>query len=128
MYRLSYLSHLTYLHVTVTGENTVRNVSLYLEEMHREAVSRGAKRLLIEDRLIGPRLPIFDVFDIVSAASVRSAGVFDAIAFVEFHGSGELSQFVENVAVNRSAPLAVFRTVEDAERWLHSLGAGPATK
>lgn len=118
MYRLSYLSFPTYLHVTVTGENSVDSVMQYLEEMHHEAVARGAKRLLIEDRLVGPRLPIFAVFDIVSAASARSAGVFEAIAFVELHGSGDLAQFVEDVAVNRSAPVAVFRTVEEAERWL----------
>jgi hypothetical protein len=128
MYRLTYLAHPTYLHVTVTGENSVPNVTRYLEEMHREAVTRGAKRLLIEDRLVGPRLPIFDVFDIVSAASARSAGVFEAIAFVEDHGSGDLIQFVENVAVNRSAPLAVFRTVADAERWLQTFGNEPGTK
>lgn len=126
MYRLSYLSLPTYLHVIVTGENSVQNVAQYLEEMHHEAVARGATRLLIEDRLVGPRLPLFAVFDIVSAASARSAGVFEAIAFVELHGSGDMTQFVEDVAVNRSAPLVVFRTVAEAQRWLNE--SEPRTK
>jgi hypothetical protein len=120
MYRLSYRSLPTHLHVVVTGENTVQDVVQYIDEMQREAVARGAKRILIEDRLIGPPLSVFAVFDIVSAASVRIAGLFEAIAFVELHGSGDMAQFIENVAVNRSIPLAVFRTVEDAEQWITS--------
>jgi len=45
------------------------------------------------------------------------AGVFRAIANVDVN-AGAILGFAETVAVNRAAPVAVFSSVTDAERWL----------
>jgi hypothetical protein len=108
----------SYLHVTVTGPNDKQVVERYLAELHRECVARNCFRVLVEERLEGPRLGTLDVYDLVAAGSARARGLFQAIAYVDVNASGELMKFAENVAVNRSLPLSVFRTVADAEAWL----------
>jgi hypothetical protein len=58
----------TYLHATVTGQNSRENVVRYLEEILRECIARNCFRVLIEECLEGPRLGMLDVFKIASEA------------------------------------------------------------
>jgi hypothetical protein len=51
--------------------------------------------------------------------------MFKAIAFVDVNRQGDLMEFAETVAVNRSFPLKVFATVDEAERWLLSAPGAP---
>jgi hypothetical protein len=102
----------------VTGPNTRENVAAYLEEVNRECVERGCFRVLIEERLDGPRLGTMDVFQIVTEATSRARGNFEAIAYVDVNAEGDLMEFAETVAVNRSMPVMVFATVSEAEEWL----------
>jgi hypothetical protein len=53
----------TYLHAVVTGDNSAQAVEQYMEELMRECTARGASRVLIEERLVGPRLGPFEVPD-----------------------------------------------------------------
>jgi len=108
----------TYLHAVVTGQNTKENVASYLDDLLRECVSRGFSKVLIEERLDGPRLGTSDVFAIVSQASVRTLGKMKAIAYVDINAEGGLMRFAETVAVNRALPVTVFSSVADAEKWL----------
>ena len=64
---------------------------------------RGCFRVLIEERLDGPRLKIQAVFEIVSQQAARAREVIQAIAYVD---------------VNRGVPVRVFSSVAEAERWL----------
>ena len=57
------------------------------------------------------------VFDIVSQGSMKALGKFDAIAFVD-EKMGDMSNFAENVAINRGMPIAMFSDVESAEAWI----------
>ena len=107
-----------YLHAIVTGQNTLENVMLYLKELHQECEKRGINRVLIEERLSGRRLETWDVYQIAAQGSQRSAGRFDAVAYVDVHASGELMKFAETVANNRGIPMNLFATVEEAEAWL----------
>jgi len=107
-----------FLYCVVTGENTSANVVAYLSEMLRECSSRGCFRVLIDERLEGPRLRISDVFQIASDEGKRALGVLEAIAYVDANASGDLMQFAETVAVNRGLPLRVCRSVAEAEQWL----------
>jgi hypothetical protein len=109
-----------YLHAIVRGPNSVENVAGYVEEIRRECTARGCFRVLIEERLEGPRLGTPDVFQIASAGSGSARGVFQAIAYVDVNAESRLMQFAETVAVNRGLPVAVFSTVADAEKWLLS--------
>lgn len=110
-----------YLHAVVTGANTKANVTGYLNEILRECTTRRAARLLIEERLEGPRLGMVDVFDIAADGSGRIAGIFEAIAFVDVYSMGGTMKFAETVAVNRGAPVRMFGSVAEAERWLSSV-------
>ena len=108
-----------YLHVIVTGENTRENVVRYMEEVLRECTLRQCFRVLIEERLEGPRLGTLDVFEMVSTGSTRFLRALKAMAYVDVHAHNqEMMQFAENVAVNRAFPVRVFPTVLAAERWL----------
>jgi len=110
-----------YLHVTVTGQNTRTNVIAYMEAVIRECTLRQCFRVLIEERLQGPRMGTLDVFEIVSAGSARFLRTITAMAYVDVNApSQEMMQFAENVAVNRAFPVRVFPTVLSAERWLQA--------
>ena len=118
-YALSIEPKTGYLHVTVTGENTRANVVGYMEEVVRECTLRQCFRVLVEERLEGPRLGTLDVFEMVAAGSTRFLRTLQAMAYVDVHASSqEMMQFAENVAVNRAFPVKVFPTVLAAERWL----------
>lgn len=117
----------TYLHAIVTGVNSRETVQRYLQEVRTECLARGCVRLLLEERLEGPRLGLMDVFRIASEGSADVSGTFKAFAYVDVNANGDLMQFAETVAVNRRAPVAVFSNVEDAEHWLVNEGR-PGTR
>jgi len=123
-YKLTIDQKPTYLHAIVTGRNSIENVVRYLEEILRECTARSCSRVLIEERLEGPRLGTIDVFEIASQGPIDAQGRLKAIAYVDVHVEGNLMQFAENVAVNRGLPLAVFSTVADAEKWLLNADRG----
>ena len=110
-----------YLHVIVIGANTRENVMRYMEEVVRECTLRQCFRVLVEERLEGPRLGTLEVFEMVSTGSTRFVRTLKAMAYVDVNARDqEMMQFAENVAVNRAFPVRVFPTVLAAERWLQA--------
>jgi hypothetical protein len=116
----------TYLHVVVCGENSRGNVTRYMEQVLRECTARQCFRVLVEERLEGPRLGTMQIFDMVATGSERFLGVFKALAYVDVNAQGDLMRFAENVAVNRAIPVRVFQTVAGAEKWLLDEQRGPS--
>jgi hypothetical protein len=117
-YKLTIDPKPTYLHAIATGRNSRENVERYVEDVVRECTARNCFRVLIEERLEGPRLGTLDVFDMVSEGSQRFRGMFKAIAYVDVNRQGDLMKFAETVAVNRGLCFAVFPSVVEAEKWL----------
>jgi hypothetical protein len=117
-YILTFTRKPGYLHATVSGPNSKENVAHYLEEVMFECTVRGFQRVLIEERLEGPRLGTSHVFQLASEGSSRARGSFSAIAYVDVNAEGNLMKFAETVAVNRGLPVRVFPSVMDAEKWL----------
>ena len=107
-----------YLHIVVTGQNSKENVAAYLAELRGECIARGCFRVLIEERLEGPRLRTLDVFEVIFKGSKHAIGMYKAIAFVDVNAEGDLMQFAQTAAVNRGIPVSLFSTVADAEQWL----------
>lgn len=107
-----------YLHAVVTGPNSLENVVGYLDEVLGECIARGCYRLLIEERLEGPRLRTVEVFGIVSRGTQKVGGILRAIAFVDVNAEGDLMRFAETAATNRGLPIALFPTVAEAEAWI----------
>jgi hypothetical protein len=117
-YKLTLDQKPNYLHAVITGRNSKENVARYLEEILRECTARGCSKVLIEERLEGPRLGTLDVFDIAAVGSSRALGKLRAIAYVDVNAKGGLMKFAETVAVNRGLPITVFATVSAAKNWL----------
>jgi len=120
-YQLSFTQKPGYLHVVVTGRNTKENVACYLVDVQHECMERACRRVLIEERLEGPRLGPLDVFDIASEGRDRGEGPLPIIAYVDVNAAGTLMKFAEDVAVNRGITVQVFATVADVEEWLLGL-------
>ncbi len=107
-----------YLHAIVTGLNSRENVQQYLRDVLRECAARKCSRVLIEERLEGPRLGMPDVFQIASEGSDNARGMLKSVAYVDVNAANDLMKFAETVAFNRGLPAAVFPTVAVAEKWL----------
>jgi hypothetical protein len=119
-YQLKIEQKTGYLHVVVTGENSKENVAAYLAEMRGECIARGCYRVLIEERLEGPRLRTLDVFEVIFKGSTQALGLYTAIAFVDLNAEGDLMKFAQTAAVNRGIPVSIFATIAEAEKWLQA--------
>ena len=126
IYQLTIVQKPTYLQAIVSGLNSRENVARYLAEVLRECTERGYFRVLIEERLEGPRLGTMDVFEIAAQGQSKVQERLKAIAYVDVHAEGDLMRFAETVAVNRGLHLSVFATVADAEEWLQDEEGGGA--
>ena len=107
-----------YLHAVVTGQNSLENVKRYLQQIVHECKAANCPRLLIEERLEGPRLNTIEVFRIASEDSDKAFRFFKAIAYVDINAEGDLMEFAETVAVNRALPVRSFLTLAEAKKWL----------
>jgi len=116
-YQISVEQRPSYLYVTVTGTNSKETVMAYLQDIVAECEQRDCFRILVDERLEGPRLEMMDVFSVADQGSAKARGQFDAIAFVD-EKMGDMSEFAESVAVNRGLPMRIFSNVGDAERWI----------
>lgn len=114
-----------YLHAVVTGANSKENVVSYLLDILHECVARDCFRVLIEERLEGPRLGTMDIFEIASEGQRRVAGRYPIIAYVDVNAESTAAmKFAEDVAVNRGISVRVFPSVANARRWLLDLDSG----
>lgn len=109
-----------YLHVTVTGENSFKNVAQYLSEIRDFCQKHKCSKVLIVENLTGSSLDTFSIFDLISNASkvTRQDGL--KIAYVDANPEHNVNalKFAENVAVNRFVHVRVFSTIHEAEQWL----------
>lgn len=55
-YQLTIQQEPQFLHAIVTGANDADTVARYLDELRRACIARQCYRVLIEERLAGPRL------------------------------------------------------------------------
>jgi hypothetical protein len=117
-YELTIVQKAGYLHGIATGENSREAVTGYLMNGLQECIDRGISHVLIEARLQGPRLALWDIFDIAAKHSQFDMGRFDAIAYVDTAAPAALLTFIQNVTRNRGLPLRVFNSVATAEQWL----------
>src|SRR4029453_960324 len=117
-YQLKIIEKPSYLHVIVTGANTMENVVGYLKDLLRECESRQCYNVLIEEHLMGRRLEAWDVYQIASDSSAQARGVFRNVAYVDVNSAGDLMKFAETVANNRGVPMTVFNTLAEGEQGL----------
>ena len=58
-----------YLHIRVTGENTLAVVQAYLRDVHEQCLRAEVPIVLVEECLDGPALPLVEVYKIVMEGS-----------------------------------------------------------
>jgi hypothetical protein len=119
-YTLTYEDRLDYLYITVTGENTYDTINRYLSEVHDLCVRLNRLNILIVENLTGPSLTTMSIYDLVTSRSLQTARDIGRIAYVDAnpaHDARNLA-FAENVAVNRSVNIRIFKSVDVAEKWL----------
>jgi hypothetical protein len=110
-----------YVHAIVTGRNSLVNVVAVavLDELLHQVPELGTAYVLVEDRLEGPRLTMTELFEAASIASERSLGSgLSAMAYVDTQAKEDMMKFAELVATNRSMPIRVFTSMDEAEIWL----------
>jgi len=119
-YALTVFRKSGYLHIRVTGTNSLETVRSYLMEVHAACLRRKARAVLIEEHLKGPGLGVLDIFSVVSARLEEDPPKLNYIAYVDTHPAHQpaLMQFMENVAVNRGVNVRVFPNVRKAQAWL----------
>lgn len=117
-YELTIVQKPGYLHGTVTGQNSRETVAAYLRQGLQVCLDRGCTHALIEARLQGPRLPLWDIFEIAAEHSKLDMGIFKSIAYVDARAPAALLTFIQHVTGNRGLPLRVFNSVDAAEHWL----------
>jgi len=117
-YAITYSQSPGFMHAVVTGRNTPETVIAYMNAIREECTRRDCFRVLVEEKLEGPRLDEMEIFSLISEGSSNALGFFDALAFVDEQQDFEIVKFAETVAVNRGIPVAVFSSVADAENWI----------
>ena len=122
-YSIDFVMRPQFLQATVTGKNSAAAVRGYLADVRDECERRDCHRVLIIEKLEGPRLDMGSVFTVASGGAQSALGVFHAIAYVD-EEMGDMAEFAENVAVNRGIPVKAFNNIAAAERWLNHLEEG----
>ena len=123
-FEIAFERRANFLYALVTGTNSPETVAGYLERIVTECRRTDCYRVLIEERLEGPRLDASDVFAIASEGAMKAMGLLHAVAYVD-QQMGPMAAFAETVAVNRGMPVRVFDTVAEADAWLRRQVEGP---
>jgi hypothetical protein len=124
-YQVTFETGKNFVNATVTGTNSRTVILEYMTDILTECARQECFRVLIEERLDGPRLGAMDVFAVAAEGSLKALGQFEAIAYVD-EKMGDMADFAETVAVNRGMPVAFFNDVENAEEWLSRQISGSA--
>jgi hypothetical protein len=117
-FNIEYLDRSGYLHAVVTGTNTPENVLHYMSAIRAECERTDCYRVLIEEKLDGPRFDEMEIFALITEGSPDALGFFEALAYVDEQQDFEVVKFAETVAVNRGIPIATFSSIADAENWI----------
>jgi len=121
-YSLVFTDKKKYLHVQVTGTNSVETVRSYTSEIFQMCDAKAIRAVLIEENLAGPGLPLSDIFQLVSGASKQILKMpWIAVVDINPAHNQDHMKFAENVGVNRGIKLRAFPDVASAEKWLLEL-------
>ena len=122
-YVLSVANKGAYLHITVTGDNTPKNVANYLSEVRDKCVEHQCSKVLIEENLKGPSLGTGVIYKIVTEAGDQVWPVVRRIAYIDVNPEHNMRsmQFAETVAMNRAVNVRLFSSAVDAQKWLEDI-------
>lgn len=116
-YEIQFETRPNYLFARITGDNSSEAVFSYMQDILGKCEEISCFNVLIHECLVGPRLSILELYELMSEGSKRGLGKFHSVAFVD-ERMGDAAVFAENVGVNRGMPVTMFDDVEEATRWI----------
>jgi len=123
-YALEYEDRKGYLYARATGTNSRDNFTAYFTEVVDECDARGYRRVLIDDRLEGPSMGTFDLFESAVSASRLAFGRFSAMAYVDRKMTNHRA-LAEHIGKSRGLPVVVFDDLTAAEAWIAAEASKP---
>ncbi len=123
-YELSIESKGSYLHATVTGQNGRETILGYFEEIRAVCRSRDCYRVLVEERLEGPRFSLPELFQLAAEVTALSGATFEVLAYVDTNAESDSVQQVAGQVAQPGSAIGVFVTVAEAEWWLRAKERG----
>ncbi len=117
----------SFLHCVVRGENGRETVLAYFHEIKEACRIRDCYRVLVEERLDGPRLPPQALLQLMAEVAAMAGATFEMLAYVDVHAASDTIARLAGQVIQPGAAVGVFATVAEAERWLRAREArGPA--
>ena len=116
MYTITYEDRHDYLYVHMEGPESISAAIQFWEDLSEKAEAEGLRAFLIVDEVTG-KLSEMEIFEL----SVRISRLFPGakIAYVDpKEETFELNKFGGLVVMNRGVLASVFRTEEEAVKWL----------
>jgi hypothetical protein len=110
----------SYLHATVTGQNGRETVIGYFEEIRTACRVRDCYRVLVEERLTGPRFSLPELMQLAAEVSAQAGATFEVLAYVDVFAEDDKVRQVAGQVVEPGSTVGVFNTVAEAERWLRA--------
>jgi hypothetical protein len=120
--KLDLTNHAEYLHVVVSGDNTLETMRTYTTEIPKACMQFKKSRVLVVVELTGPELSMLNVYEGVRDGSDNAAALGMKVAYVDENPSHSIDNMMlaENVARGRGIPCRTFRDRIAAKTWLLS--------
>ena len=111
-----------YLRVVVTGDNTPETLRAYTTAVPEACMQHNLWHVLVVVRLVGPEMPMMDVYKGVSTGSDETAHLNMRIAWVDENPErgADNMRLAENIAQSRGIAVKTFRDERLAAQWLVS--------
>src|SRR5690349_16215953 len=110
----------SYLHAVVRGPNDRATVLAYFAEVREACTKRDCYRVLVEERLEGPRFPPEVLLPLMAEVAGSAGATFGALAYVDVMAVTDAVLRLASQVVQPGARVRVFDTVAEAEAWLGS--------
>lgn len=124
-YTLTVESKGSYLHAVVRGPNDRATVIGYFAEIREACVKRDCYRVLVEERLEGPRFPPEVLLPLMAEVAGSAGATFEALAYVDAMAVADTVMRLASQVVQPGARVGVFDAVAEAEAWLRAKESRP---
>ena len=111
-----------YLHVQVTGTNSVKTVIDYIHDIGDLCQEQNCSMILIEENLQGHGLSMFDIVKVIKGLR-NSPPVLRWVVYVDVNPAHDpvLMDFARELAIRRGLRVRICHSVKDAKEWIASM-------
>ncbi|HEX7918747.1 MAG TPA: hypothetical protein VF454_05045, partial [Gemmatimonadales bacterium] len=110
-YTLSIESKGSYLHAVVRGTNDRATILAYFTELREACAKRDCYRMLVEERLEGPRFPPEVLLPLMAEVVAMAGPTFETLAYVDVMAVTDSVLRLASQVVQPGAKVGVFDTV-----------------